>query len=747
MSDFQDRRPAHRDPAGSRGPGGPGGTGEPGGPGGQRPRRRGEDPGPVHQAVFRWEGNQGRQGTGMKAVAYSCQAELADELGRELGPLLWVSGTAAPYPSVVRTRTADGRIMLVRRWPTTDRGGRPSTVSHALIGDARTLGTEKCLGLAHGGWGSTRESAEQASGKRPPVTFSQLTPLVSERLPAMTNQLASVRSTLTLVAAEWLRDPEQRVSLLTNETDPGGGLDPAEVPLVYLGLYRLFGSWLGRDWTFATYDTSDTHQLRLMCVSRWEPDAGGSGPLARVTGRMAGEVTFEHRAAARLVDHLLAHPAAAPGVPQLTDRLRDGAALGRQRRSAMLEEILFPEHRRGARPAASPRRDREAAGAPQETDRFPEPSRFPEEADRFRKPSRSPELYPIREPDRPEHPERTPGSEPSRTPEPDYVAEGLPRAPEAEYAPAPPPERPASPWAERAAPAPPERPEPLPDPFAPPLPAAPPAHAAPAPVPTTPPHRAEPPVSGYPRLPDGYAPAPAAREAPLREALHNPRRGDTAGRGALAERLRGLSDEQLLVELRAEGLPQASLELLLNELGSVGRVSTRPEPMRHDLCREVLRNGLYFAPNRPGAEAVSRMALAEQSATLFTWAVAPLARDGRYLLDLQELLHRMSRDRDPRAESWIRQSITDPPGGSAPDLPPALWQQLLRATATRTPVPYQAPRPPQPPLSPLAPTPVPVQEPPGRWNRITERTNQAGCVVGCTLGLLAVLIAVVVVFV
>ncbi|MGW0666345.1 hypothetical protein [Streptomyces sp. NPDC002746] len=720
MSDFQDRRPAHRDPAGSRGPGGPGG------PGGQRPRRRGEDPGPVHQAVFRWEGNQGRQGTGMKAVAYSCPAELADELGRELGPLLWVSGTAAPYPSVVRTRTADGRIMLVRRWPTTDRGGRPSTVSHALIGDARTLGTEKCLGLAHGGWGSTRESAEQASGERKPVAFSQLTPLVSQRLPAMTNQLASVRSTLTLVAAEWLRDPEQRVSLLTNETDPGGGLDPGEVPLVYLGLYRLFGSWLGRDWTFATYDTSDTHQLRLMCVSRWEPDAGGSGPLARVTGRMAGEATFEHAAAARLVDHLLAHPAAAPGVPQLTDRLRDGAALGRQRRSALLEEILFPEHRRGARPAASPRRDREAAGAPQEADRFPE------EADRFRKPSRFPE--------------------PSRAPEPDYAAEGLPRAPEAEYAPAPPPERPASPWAERATSAPPERPEPLPDPFAPPLPAAPPAHASPTPAQPPPQHRAEPPVSGYPRLPDGYAPAPAAREAPLREALRNPRRGDTAGRGALAERLRGFSDAQLLVELRSEGLPQASLELLLNELGNVGRTSTRPEPMRHELCAEVLRNGLYFAPNRPGAESVPRSALTEQSATLFTWAVAPLARDGRYLLDLQELLHRMSRDRDPRAENWLRLSITDPPGGSAPDLPPALWQQLLRATATRTPVPYQAPRPPQPPVSPLTPAPVPVspsppQPPPGWWTRITERTNQAGCVVGCTLGLLAVLIAAVVVFV
>ncbi|MGN5636909.1 hypothetical protein AAIO99_33280, partial [Streptomyces sp. AC154] len=360
MSDFHDRRPAHRDPAGPRGQGG------------QRPRRRGEDPGPVHQAVFRWEGNQGRQGTGMKAVAYSCPAELADELGRELGPLLWVSGTAAPYPSVVRTRTADGRIMLVRRWPTTDRGGRPSTVSHALIGDARTLGAQNCLGLAHGGWGSTRESAEQASGKRNPVPLAKLEPLVAQRLPGMTNQLASVRHTLTLVAAEWLRDPEQRVSLLTDETDPGGGLAPDDVPLVYLGLYRLFGSWPGRDWTFATYDTSDTHQLRLMCVSRWEPDAGGSGPLARITGRMAGEATFEHAAAARLVDHLLAHPAAAPGVPQLAELPRDGTAPGRQRRRALLEEILFPEHRRGTRPATPRERDRDTTGTPEKPDAFPE---------------------------------------------------------------------------------------------------------------------------------------------------------------------------------------------------------------------------------------------------------------------------------------------------------------------------------------------------------------------------------------
>ncbi len=120
----------------------------------------------VDQIVFRWEGNQGRQGTGMMAVAHSCAAERAEELGRELGPLLWVSGPGAARPSVVRTLSRDGDVMLVQRWPTTDRAGRPSTVSHVLIGAPGTLKTRQCLGLAYGGW-STQASAEQAAGPCP----------------------------------------------------------------------------------------------------------------------------------------------------------------------------------------------------------------------------------------------------------------------------------------------------------------------------------------------------------------------------------------------------------------------------------------------------------------------------------------------------------------------------------------------------------------------------------------------------
>ncbi|MEU8627338.1 hypothetical protein [Streptomyces sp. NPDC048669] len=697
MSDFQDRRPAHRDPAGPRGRDGQGARD------GQRARRRGDAPGPVHQAVFRWEGNQGRQGTGMKAVAHSCPAELADELGRELGPLLWVSGTAAPRPSVVRTLSGDGRVMLVRRWPTTDRGGRPSTVSHVLIGDARTLGTEECLGLAHGGWGSSREAAERASGKLKLVEYAQLEPLVSQRLPGMTKRLESVRRTLILVAAEWLRDPDQRVSLLTDEVDPHGGLDPDDVPLVYLGLYRLFGSWPGRDWTFATYDTADHHQLRLMCVSRWEPDTGGSGPLARITGRMAGEPKFEHLAAARLVDHLLAHPAAAPGVPQLAGLLRDGAALGWQRRRGLLKEILDAEHRRGTRVVApSPR--------PPEADRTPDEEPAPGPA--------GPAV-----PAAPAAPDVIPDMGPD-------ILTAIPAAP-AER-PAVPADRPAVPTRTSEAIA--GRPDPLSKPLTAPAPPAP--HGTPAPsVPARPPHL------GGPPLP------PASGETPLHEVLRTHRRNDAVGRGVLAERMRGVPDELLLAELRSEGLPQESVELLLNELGGRARVSSRPESMRHELCAEVLRNGLYFAPNRPGAESVSRLVLAERAAALFTWAVAPLARDGRHLLDLQELLHRMSRDRHPTAGTWIQLSITDPPGGSAPDLPPVLWQQLLRDRITQAPA-----RTPQPPASPLAPAPAPVspaaaQRPPGLWDRLTERTTEAGCVVGCTLGLLVVMIAGVVIFV
>lgn len=238
------------------------------------------------------------------------------------------------------------------------------------------------------------------------------------------------------------------------------------------------------------------------------------------------------------------------------------------------------------------------------------------------------------------------------------------------------------------------------------------------------------------------------RDTVLHEDLRTHRHHDTVTRGLLVERLRGVSDELLLDELRSGELPQESLDLLLGELGDTLRLPARNESMRHELCAEVLRNGLFFAPGRQGQELLSPAAAADRAAVLFTWAIAPLARDERYLRDLQELLHRMSRERHPAAGNWIRRSITHPPDGRVPDLPPVVWQQLLRDLISNNPVPAApAPRPAQ------ALSPEPVRDPwpgsaasPGRRERLTALTTEAGCVVGGALGLIAVLIVLLVLY-
>ncbi|MEI5034036.1 hypothetical protein RB201_18645 [Streptomyces sp. S1A(2023)] len=90
--------------------------------------------GRLDQVVFRWNGNQGRSSTGMTAVAHSCSAERAESLRRELGPLLWVSGPGpAPRPSSVRVSSQACGTVLLQRWPTLDRGGRPSMACHAVF--------------------------------------------------------------------------------------------------------------------------------------------------------------------------------------------------------------------------------------------------------------------------------------------------------------------------------------------------------------------------------------------------------------------------------------------------------------------------------------------------------------------------------------------------------------------------------------------------------------------------------------
>ncbi|WP_406196968.1 hypothetical protein OG331_16830 [Streptomyces sp. NBC_01017] len=627
-----------------------------------------QDRGPVHQAVFRWDGNHGRQGTGMNAVAHSCEPERAEELGRELGPLLWVSGAAAARPSVVRTVSRDGDVLLVQRWPTTDRGGRPSTVSHVLIGDRGTLRVRECLGLAYPGW-RKQERAEQASGRLPEIDSARLDDLAHKRLPEMLERLPEVAHALILTTAELLRDPTQRVSLLLEEETPRDWPDRDAVPLVYLGLFLLFGRWLGQEWTFATCDSVDTHALRLMAVPRWEPDTGGSGPLARVMGRPHGKPRFEHKAATRLVDYLLAHREAAPGVPQLVGELPDGATLDWERRRDRLWRILGEEREQDRDREARRTRDRE-------------------------------------------------------------------------------PERPTTPAAARAIVA----PEPYGEPYASPAlatspPAPPPAPVTPLPppAPVTPPQPFQPPhTHGSPNGHDPHA------LHVLRRDLREYRRGDGSRRSILMADLRTRPDEVLLGELRSAELPRDSVELLLNELGRPDRVEVRHLDVRHELCAEVLHRNLYFTPQTANGEHPSRKAMTDLSADLFTWAVAPLARDERYLRDLRELLYRMSRDPHPTTGNWLRQSIIEPANGRVPDLPPVLWSQLLRDAMTRNEGPPPAPALPRPMTVPPAPQAIPAPAQPAAFTpepltamaRISDLMNNPGCFIGSSLVVIAVLLGV-----
>ncbi|MBB5933907.1 hypothetical protein [Streptomyces zagrosensis] len=614
MSDFQER-PAHRTPSGS-----------------DTAHQADHEAHGAHvdQVFLRWDGNQGRQGTGMKAVAHSCHPERAAELGRELGPLLWVSGTTSPRRSVVRTMSRDGHVMLIQRWPTTDPSGRPSTVSHVLIGEPGSLKTRQCIGLAHGGW-SKREYAETVTGELPPLECATLAALARERLNGMSAALPMVRKALTLVTAEWLRDPTQRVSLLADGAVLPHWPERDAVPLVYLGLFMLFGSWFRQEWTFATYDTVDTHQLRLMCVPRWEPDTGGTGPLARVMGRPPAHSEFEQGAAARLVEYLLTHPTEVAGLPQLVKELQDGTELSWAQRSARLRKILAP--------------------------------------------TRAPSA-------------RTTPAAPSPTP------------PAAPHAPTP---------------------------------------AAPAPA-------------AWQAAP-GAGQQALTHEAPgLHAALRDRKHGNPMQRGLLREhlreQLRTVSDEVLLHEMHLGELPRPSLELLLDELGRAPRVQARQPATQHKLCTVVLSNDLYIEPNGLGGEPVSRTDQVHRAADLFTWAVAPLARDERYLPDLRELLYRMFRDR-PTAESWLRVSIIAPHSGVAPDLPPTLWQQILRDmlqpsqvppaaahTSFAGSVPASAPE--------LA---VDASAPNSLADRFSDLLTSPGCVVAAGAGLISVLIAILVILV
>lgn len=351
---------------------------------------RREESGPggrLDQVVFRWDGNQGRSSTGMAAVAHSCSAERAESLRRELGPLLWVPGPGpAPRASSVRVSSRAVGTVLLQRWPTLDRGGRPSTACHAVFGDADTLTPLHCLALVGNAW-SDLAVAETAAGGLPTLDGARLRATAAKRLRKMFDELPVVKEPLTVVTAEWLRDPSRRLSLLAEKHDLPGWPRWNAAPLLYLGLLSVFGDWFGTEWSYATYDTVDTHPLRLTCVPEWSSQAAGARSLARIRLRPPAEKDIETAAAKEMVEYVLDRPGAAPGVPHLTGELLSGARLPRQERREALRRMLTARH--APAPAPAREEDRYATESRQE-DRYAREAR---ENDRYATEPRQEDRY------------------------------------------------------------------------------------------------------------------------------------------------------------------------------------------------------------------------------------------------------------------------------------------------------------------------------------------------------------------
>ncbi|UZI30237.1 hypothetical protein [Streptomyces sp. VB1] len=631
--------------------------------------------GRLDQVVFRWNGNQGRSSTGMTAVAHSCSAERAESLRRELGPLLWVSGPGpAPRPSSVRVSSQTCGTVLLQRWPTLDRGGRPSTACHAVFGDADTLTPLRCLALGGTAW-SDQAVAENAAGGLPTLDRDRLRATAAERLRDMFDELPTVKKPLMVVTAEWLREPSRPLSLLAEEHELPGWPRQNSAPLLYLGLLSVFGDWFGTEWSYATYDTVDTHALRLTCVPEWSSQAAGARSLARIRLRLPAEGDVEMAAAKEMVEYVLDRPGAAPGVPLLTGELLSAARLPRQERREALRRMLNARHAPTLAPTPAP------APAPEEGRhrRVRQEDRYgiePRREDRYTIEPRREDPYAI-EPRREDRYAAEPRRE-DRYARQDREEERYARQ-----------DREEDRYARQ--------------------------------------DREEDRYARQDREEDRYA--RQDRESHHEQELHRlhqellvHQRADTAQSARLAARLRNLRDTDLLTLLSADGLPWASRDLVLAELAFAERQRSRDEATAHALCTEVLRHNLYFRPGRPEADSPSAPEMRERAADLFSWAVAPLVRDPLRAPDLRPLFNIVLKDGRTTGMEWLRRILVTPPGGRAPDLPPQLWQQVVTDLLTRpasvpAPASVQAPAParnqePAPPAGVPAPAKPTVSLPP-----------------------------------
>ncbi|MFD8223041.1 hypothetical protein ACFV16_02570 [Streptomyces massasporeus] len=701
-------------------------------------QRREERP---DQIVFRWEGNRGRTGTGITAVAYSCGRERAEELRAELAPLLRVEGS--DRPSQVRyVREKTGEVVVINRRQDPDAHGRSSTESHALIGSRDLLKARFCLTLSRLPVPVPVVSLLETESRRlRRATLTELKDAADREWEQFTARVATAQLPLAAVAAQLLRTPDHLMSVRFPDFSDVGTND---TPLLIWGLCGIFGNWLGHDfWTYATYDTSDTHGLRVVGVPGWRTSAIEDARRERIELRSAPDDEAQ-QIAWELVRRFLAEPNEATQVRPVLDRCPGAATLPLPERLRTLNQLLrttdSPSAERTGAAVVQPVR----AAGPVPADSLagsgavvPQPDdghRAGQEApgaDRLR--TQSAAQPPVNVTDVPVH--RPPSSHAptvdrssadERAGHDDFAGRHAP--PEGASAPMTPPhavfsDPKLSEPAPEAPPAAPSAPRPRPD-----------SHhqepryrtpqswtsrpqsadwerlpPVPQPISTGAARAHHPdhlttesrPHEGDDRFPDRH-PSPSA--GPLRPLPPAPTKGRSLFRRLTFARWRHdrqatggdssrLSDQVLLRRLRDSALPRREVEHLLDALAD--RSPWRTSPEANLLCRAVLQDRLYLQHGRDahheGADEQAQWIAAETAVWLLHWAVLPYCGQQDVAGYMRRLFHHMRRQADSVERRFLELLVFARLYG-VPDLPSRAWFELVRHLRDQPEVPSKETR-------------------------------------------------------
>ncbi|MEU6882245.1 hypothetical protein [Streptomyces sp. NPDC046712] len=247
----------------------------------------------VDQIVFRWDSENVSGSTGFGPVAWSAPREEVETLFGIFGALLRASGEET-RPALLRLHQRAG-VLLIRRTPWTDPGGRSSVICHALVGPPELLDPATCLGLHGWNWEGAALPLADVRGPLDVVPARALARSSGPGLGAL--DLPRVEAELVGTAAELLRNPQARFTLLDERGDAA--------PAVLSGLHGMFGGLVpDRRWTFASHDTVELPALRFVFVGQWAGAASRNTDRRRVDPReRLGDRAEE--VAARLVHHHL----------------------------------------------------------------------------------------------------------------------------------------------------------------------------------------------------------------------------------------------------------------------------------------------------------------------------------------------------------------------------------------------------------------------------------------------------------